>query len=88
MKTKITKRKALSLFKKGSKIYLKPSKLSEQVMDYSPWFNWYDVSIKYLSDIESQDIEKYFKSIINEYIYYNCNCEVGNIVNFYHYESI
>lgn len=86
MKTKITKRKALNLFKKNRIIYLKPSKLSEQCMDKSPWYCWCKIQLSNLTDIEQQNPEYHFKRIVNEYYYYNCTSYVGNVVNFYYYE--
>jgi hypothetical protein len=80
MKTKITLKKARRIFERGGIVYLKPSKLSTQVMDKSPWFSWCECK---KSEYTDENIT--FDKIVNEYSYYNCNAEVGLRVNYYAY---
>jgi hypothetical protein len=77
---KLTLRKARILFKKGKTVYLKPSKLSVQVMELSPWFSWFPAK---KSDYYQENPS--FDKLINEFYYYNCNKEVGLRVHYYAY---
>jgi len=77
---KLTLKQAISLFNKGRIIYLKPSKITEQVLKYSPWFSWCKVQ---KSDYTEEDTT--LEQIVNEFIYYNCNKETGLRANYYAY---
>ena len=76
---KLSLKQAKKLFNEGKAIYLKPSKLSLQVMQYSPWFSWCKVlKSEYFDGTK-------FETIINEFHYYQCNKETGLRVNYYAY---
>ncbi len=77
---KLTLKQARALFDKGKTLYLKPSKLSVQVMEKSPWFSWFQFK---KSDYNDDTIT--LDKIVNEYSYHNCNKEVGLKVNYYAY---
>lgn len=76
---KLTLRQAIALYNKGTKIYLKCSKVTEQMLQYSPWLSWYDVQKQ--EDLEDNE----FIKIVNAFKYYNCNKELGLRVNYYAY---
>lgn len=77
---KLTLRQARRLFEMGKILYLKPSKLSKQVMDKSPWYGWFQFK---KSDYTDDTIT--FDKIVNEYAYYQCTKETGLRVNYYAY---
>ena len=82
---KLTLRQSRAQYNKGITLYLKPSKLSSQTMEFSPWFNWCDV-VKCDRDPCSRfgcNCGETFDSIVNEYHYYNCNVAHGLRVNYY-----
>jgi hypothetical protein len=79
-KTKLTLAKARKVFEHGGIVYLKPSRITEQAMDKSPWFSWCECK---KSDYIDESIT--FDKIVNKYYYNNCNKETGLRVNYYAY---
>ena len=77
---KLTLRQAISLYNSGKKIYLKSSKVTLQMLIYSPWLSWYDIQNN-TGDLEKDE----FINIVNSFRYHNCNKELGLRVNYYAY---
>ena len=67
---RITRRKAQNLFNNGVSVCILANKLHPENIYFSPYeFN--------------SNTENHFDSVINAYIYYNCNSETGHGVNYY-----
>ena len=79
---KLTRRQAKRLFDKNKIIYLKPSKITEQIIKYSPWFCWYQA--KKEDFIEGMTFEK----MAWKYERDNCSDKHGRCVHFYAYVPI
>ncbi len=77
---KLTLSQARKLFEEDKIIYLKCSKVTLQMFQYSPWLSWCQVK---KSDYVYEKIT--FDKIVNEFSYYNCNKELGLKVNYYAY---
>lgn len=72
---RISKRKARNLFYKGQTIWLLPCKC--RVGDV--WIRMYEINLNSLKSADFND----FDSFINNYIYYNCNYELGYYPAYY-----
>ena len=75
--TKITKKEAELLYSNGKEIYLNPSKMNPNGV-------WHK-AMKVSREISENAIYEAttFISLVNNYRYYNCNKEMGLVVNFY-----
>jgi hypothetical protein len=77
---KISKRKALSLVKKGTEIFIQSSKIHHS----SIWQRPHSVELKDLNDTWKADtIEESFDKCLNAYHYYNCSKESGLRISYY-----
>lgn len=77
---KISKRKALSLLKKGKEVFIQASKIHWS----SIWQRPHSVELQDLKETwESDTIEEAFNKCLNSYHYYNCNKETGLRINYY-----
>lgn len=74
---KITKSEARSLYNNNKVIYLNPSKMNPNGV----WHKAMKSSKESLTTMISDAPE--FEQLINNYHYYNCNKEMGLVVNFY-----
>lgn len=79
---KLTKRQAKRRFNQGFTILLKTSRVTEQMIDFSPYLFWFELK-KSVCDEQGET----FDSVVNAYSYYNCNKELGLRVNYYIYSQ-
>ena len=78
---RITKGNAKKLFADGHTLIIAPVYAN---MD-SPWHLW---AIMQYNDIDGQPPQESFNRIVNSFIYYNCNVELGRYPKYYIPESI
>lgn len=77
---KISKKQAVKEFNNGNTVLLCTSKVNPQIIQYSPWLNWYDFRKSTCEELNST-----FEQCVNEFSYYNCNKELGLRVHYYIY---
>lgn len=70
---KVQKRTAEKLYNEGKKIYLLPSNTRLE----NAWFKPIEISI-----YDNHEIKE-FNLRVNEFVYYNCNYELGRYTHFY-----
>lgn len=78
--TRVSKRKAQTLFKQGITIFVSPSRLRP----FGYWGGTHEINYNALRERYFEDNpDCIFLKFCNEFIYYNCNAECGKYMNFF-----